>query len=843
MKSKLFSLFLALVASTGIVLADYDIQVGDLYYDIDYPNRTAVVIYKSASINYQGKYEYNDSWNIQIADIPSTIPYAGTELNVIGIGDNAFNGCQKLSSVIIPSSVISIGDNAFKGCPISSFEVADGGTTYSSQNGVLFNHDKTCLLIYPLKNTATSYTIPTGVQRIKDAAFSSCVSLTNITMPNSINIIGSSAFSGCTNLTTINIPDNIKRIPQKAFAGCRKLTSIGTPQSISSIGEEAFSGCTSLVSISFTDSLSQIENKAFQNCKNLESIYLGNSLRILYPYAFWNCSSLNSIVLPNTLYFIDEHVFDGCTNLLSINIPSGLQGFRKDQYKTDYCSVFANCTNLKTVAINSNAIIGTDYTSTYNLSNIFGQQVEKYIIGENVNKVGDFAFYNCENLTSVILQGQMYSWILDEDAYLEDEQGDYILMNAGDEISYWTGVKTIGNNAFSRCSNIQSIKIPDRTTKIGYNAFSGCTNLDTLVLGNKVSDIGNDAFWGCSFSSINIPSSVKTIGQEAFNYCKNLSKVEINDIASYANIDFADSISNPLFFAKHLYHNDEEIIDLVIPDSVTVIKKYAFINGESLQSVSIPYSVEEFNINAFSGCKKITSVTINSDAVIGRDYQEKRNMSHVFGEQVKEYIIGDSVSTIGAYAFYQCDSIDSFVFGKNVTEIGSRAFYSAGKFSRRLHPIYEDFVLPAKLTRIGAYAFFCWFGLTSLTLPDSMQYIGQAAFGGCRNLAYLSIPASLNSISGEAFFGCTGLKSVTCWATTPPIMQGSDDNVNYHTVFTSVDCDKVPLFVPKESIEEYKTAYQWEEFTHIVTDRKAESMASRLMNTKAIAWQEKHSRS
>jgi len=96
-----------------------------------------------------------------------------------------------------------------------------------------------------------------------------------------------------------------------------------------------------------------------------------------------------------------------------------------------------------------------------------------------------------------------------------------------------------------------------------------------------------------------------------------------------------------------------------------------------------------------------------------------------------------------------------------------------------------------------------------------MQHIGQAAFGGCHNLAYLSIPASLNSISGEAFFGCTGLKSVTCWATTPPFMEGSDDNVNYHTVFTSVDCDKVPLFVPKESIEEYKTAYQWEEFTHI----------------------------
>lgn len=768
MKTKIFLLLFAIVASIGSLSADTleRVCINGLYYNLNSTYHTAEVTYQSTSLVWRnGQYlpSYSQDFNITNAVIPATITFdASGSTNSKEWG---FSGTY---------TVTEIGEHAFAYCSkLKSIEISD------------------------------------GVQGIDKYAFYQCANLTSISISNSIRYIGESAFSGCSSLIvpiyneyvfaymprsytgSYSIPNGIESIGSNAFSGCSGLTSIDA-NTVKYIGDASFSGCSSLTSLTFSDSLLQIGTKAFNNCINLTSISLGDSVRTIYDHAFYNCTSLDSIVLPNTMYNIGEYAFYGCASLSSINIPSEVIQFPKDRYNANYCSVFANCTNLKTVAINSNAIIGTDYTSTYNLSNIFGKQVEKYIIGENVNNIGNFAFYNCENLTSVILQGQMYSWILDEDAYLVDEQGNNVLMNAGDEISYWTGVKTIGNNA-----------------------FSGCTNLDTLVLGNKVSDIGNDAFLGCSFSSINIPSSVKTIGQEAFNYCNNLSKVEINDIASWVGIDFADETANPLYFAKHLYQDDEEIIDLVIPDSATTIKKYAFINCENLQSVTIPYSVEEFSTSAFSGCNNISSVTINSDAVAGRNYQEGDNMSHVFGEQVKEYIIGDSVSTIGAYAFYECDSIDSFVFGKNVTEIGSHAFYSAGKFSRRLDPIYEDFVLPAKLTSIGAYAFFCWFGLTSLTLPVSMQYIGQAAFGGCPNLAYLSIPASLNSISGEAFFGCTGLKSVTCWATTPPIMRGSDDNVNYHTVFMSVDCDKVPLFVPKESIEEYKTAYQWEEFTHI----------------------------
>lgn len=791
MKTKIFLLLFAIVASIGSLSADTleRVCINGLYYNLNSTYHTAEVTYQSTSLVWRnGQYlpSYSQDFNITNAVIPATITFdASSSTNSKEWG---FSGTY---------TVTEIGEHAFAYCSkLKSIEISD------------------------------------GVQGIDKYAFYQCANLTSISISNSIRYIGESAFSGCSSLIvpiyneyvfaymprsytgSYSIPNGIESIGSNAFSGCSGLTSIDA-NTVKYIGDASFSGCSSLTSSTFSDSLLQIGTKAFNNCINLTSISLGDSVRTIYDHAFYNCTSLDSIVLPNTMYNIGEYAFYGCASLSSINIPSEVIQFPKDRYNANYCSVFANCTNLKTVAINSNAIIGTDYTSTYNLSNIFGKQVEKYIIGENVNNIGDFAFYNCENLTSVILQGQMYSRILDEDTYIIDEKGNEIFKEAGESFSYWTGIKTIGNNAFSRCSKIQSIKIPDRTTKIGYNAFSGCTNLDTLVLGNKVSDIGNDAFWGCSFSSINIPSSVSKIGQEAFKNCSDLSKVEIEDIASWANIDFADETANPLYIAKHLYLDDEEIINLIIPDTVRAIKNYAFINGENLQSVSIPYSVEEFSTSAFSGCNNISSVSINSDAVAGHNYQEGNNMSHIFGEQVKEYVIGDSVSTIGSYAFYECDSIDSFVFGKNVTTIGSHAFYSAGKFSRRLDPIYEDFVLPAKLTSIGAYAFFCWFGLTSLTLPDSMQYIGQAAFGGCQNLAYLSIPASLNSISGEAFFGCTGLKSVTCWATTPPIMGGSDDNVNYHTVFMSVDCDKVPLFVPKESIEEYKTAYQWEEFTHI----------------------------
>lgn len=187
-------------------------------------------------------------------------------------------------------------------------------------------------------------------------------------------------------------------------------------------------------------------------------------------------------------------------------------------------------------------------------------------------------------------------------------------------------------------------------TGIGDDAFYGCSGLTSVTIPNSVTSIGYCAFTNCrGLTSVTIPNSVTSIGSYAFEHCTSLQKVIVSDIAAWCAISFGEGYANPLYYAEHLFSDEEtEITNLVIPEGVTSIGSSLFENCRGLTSVTIPNSVTSIGRYAFDDCSGLTSVTIpNSVTSIG---------SSAFSgcSGLTSVTIPNSVTSIGYYAFHRC---------------------------------------------------------------------------------------------------------------------------------------------------------------------------------------------
>ena len=274
------------------------------------------------------------------------------------------------------------------------------------------------------------------------------------------------------------------------------------------------------------------------------------------------------------------------------------------------------------------------------------------------------------------------------------------------------------------------------------------------------------------------------------------------------------------------YSYRESITSVTIGNSVTSIGINAFNECTSMTSITIPHSVTSIGNDAFCYCKGLTDVTIgNSVTSIGINaFYECTSMTSI--------TIPNSVTSIGAQAFYGCSGLTSVTIPNSVTSIGERAFWGCYGLTsvvvKNGNIVYDsrencnaiietatntlitgcqNTTIPSSVTSIGSGAFRYCSGLTSVTIPNSVTSIGDAAFYECISLTSIKIPNSVTSIGNNAFADCSGLTSITCEAANPPTCDGS-------YVFYNVD-KSIPLYVPAASIQAYKTANAWSDFTNI----------------------------
>ncbi len=370
-------------------------------------------------------------------------------------------------------------------------------------------------------------------------------------------------------------------------------------------------------------------------------------------------------------------------------------------------------------------------------------------------------------------------------------------------------VISIGSGAFSMCTNLTSITIPNSVTNIGDEAFSYCTSLISVMVPNSVTAIGRKAFSGCTrLSSVTIPENVTAIEDYMFSGCTRLTSVTIGNSVT--------TIGDGTFWLC------TSLTSVTIPNSVTNIGEFAFLVCSNLTSVTIPNSVTAIGYLAFSSCSSLNGITVDA---LNSDYssvdgilfnRSQTTLIQYPGGKGGSYTVPRSVTSIGDFAFASCTSLTSVRIPDSTTAIGYLAFSSCSSLKRitvdALNSVYSSvdgvlfkknqatliqypggkggsYTAPTGTTSIGDFAFAGCTNLTGVTIPDSVTAIGWAAFSGCTSLTSVTIPNSVTFIGYLAFSACSSLTGLYFHGNAPSlgehVFSGADKAIVYYLPATT----------------------------------------------------------
>lgn len=320
--------------------------------------------------------------------------------------------------------------------------------------------------------------------------------------------------------------------------------------------------------------------------------------------------------------------------------------------------------------------------------------------------VGEYAFLNCDGLTSI---------------KIPDE------------------VTSIGSAAFMGCSNLTSIRLPQSLTTIDYSLFDGCSSLTTITLPEKVSIIRIDAFRNCtSLESISLPEGMTTLEQQTFENCtglksvmlpENLTTIEHRAFGGCSSLASIIIPKNVTSIGTYAFTGCSNLTSVTLPDGLSYIEEDVFLDCSSLTSINLPSGLTSIKARAFSGCSSLGSITFPS-----------------------------GLSFIGSSAFNGCRSLAAVALPKGIQSIEPSTFNNCESLT--------GVTIPNSVTDIKDYAFDHCSSLSSVIIPEGVTFLGEFAFGFCTSLASIELPASLTTLDVNSF-RYSDIKDVTYYAEKP----------------------------------------------------------------------------
>lgn len=491
--------------------------------------------------------------------------------------------------------------------------------------------------IFYANSSVTNIVLPDTLTEIGDGAFTGAPELKEISIPN-VTSIGANAFNGCSILTKVETGNDLVSIGEGAFRDCVKLAQFNTTGSkLVTIGKDAFANCTELFRFTLPETVTAVGDGAFTNCiglievRNLSSLtatkggdelgglckyawdvyttasaqskisdtdgylvykqsdgdifirYIGSSVTIEIPAgvktirksAFYGNETIEEVVIPASVEAIEADAFRGCTGLKTVRIADGVVEFGQD--------VFNGCTSLTTVILPNNLqkISAGLFDGCSSLTEI--------VLPSGITEIGERAF-KYTNLAQITLADGITK--ISDSAFMGAKLVSITLSDS---------ITEIGESAFEDCTELTTVVIPANSMLriIGKYAFAYCRNLETITLPEGLTTIGTGAFYhknsGSKLESINLPSSLTTLGDQAFAYTA-LKAIKIPEsITVIKEYTFVDCYS---------------LADVELPSTLTEIGECAFRDCVSLVTIDIPESLRIIRKGAFAYCNELTALAL-----------------------------------------------------------------------------------------------------------------------------------------------------------------------------------------------------------------------------------------